>query len=147
MRIAIVGSRDFPNLNAVRARVESLPAGTTIVSGGARGVDIIAEETALRVGLAVVSYRPLRGSGQDWTIERLEWSAGASEPLRTVLIPTRKLRSFGQAAFYRNALIVSDSHEVIAFHKPPSSGTAHSIELGRADGKRVDVIYQESLDA
>ena len=38
MKLAIVGSRDYEHLNLVRYYVESLPPGTTIVSGGARGV-------------------------------------------------------------------------------------------------------------
>lgn len=51
MKIAIVGSREYPNLNQVVKYVESLPKDTEIISGGARGVDKIAEVTAKRLGL------------------------------------------------------------------------------------------------
>ena len=53
MRVAIVGSREYPNLAEVRAYVRALPPDTTIVSGGARGVDRVAAAEAHRQGLAV----------------------------------------------------------------------------------------------
>lgn len=54
-RVAIVGSRDYPALGEVTAYVESLPAGTVVVSGGTRGVDQTAEKAARARGLTVVS--------------------------------------------------------------------------------------------
>jgi YspA, cpYpsA-related SLOG family len=50
-RVAVVGSRDFPNPDVVAAYVRSLPSDAVIVSGGARGVDQWAEEAAQRYGL------------------------------------------------------------------------------------------------
>jgi hypothetical protein len=44
--VGIVGSRDFKNLERVRNIVRSLPPGTMVVSGGARGVDKAAETEA-----------------------------------------------------------------------------------------------------
>lgn len=44
--IAVVGSRDFVNLDKVRYVVSGLPDGCTVVTGGARGVDKAAERTA-----------------------------------------------------------------------------------------------------
>jgi predicted Rossmann fold nucleotide-binding protein DprA/Smf involved in DNA uptake len=37
MKVAIVGSREYPNLSKVRAYIITLPIDTVIVSGGARG--------------------------------------------------------------------------------------------------------------
>jgi DNA recombination-mediator protein A len=53
--VAVVGSRDFSALELVRSFVASLPAGVVIVSGGARGVDQCAEQSARARGLTVVS--------------------------------------------------------------------------------------------
>jgi YspA, cpYpsA-related SLOG family len=61
-RIAIVGSRDYPDLDAVRRFVATLPAGTVVVSGGARGVDTVAVEAAVAHGLHTVVYTP------DWRL-------------------------------------------------------------------------------
>lgn len=57
MKIAIVGSRDYPRLDLVNAYVKTLPAGTVVVSGGARGVDQAAETAARQCGLEVISFK------------------------------------------------------------------------------------------
>lgn len=57
-KIAIVGSRAYPDLEAVTAYVQSLPEGTTIISGGAPGVDQTAEAAAEERGFPVISIRP-----------------------------------------------------------------------------------------
>jgi predicted Rossmann fold nucleotide-binding protein DprA/Smf involved in DNA uptake len=59
-RIAIVGSRDFPNEQLVRAFVHSLPKslGIQVVSGGAPGVDTWAASEAEKCGLEVKVFRP-----------------------------------------------------------------------------------------
>ena len=64
IRIAIVGSRDYPDLQAVRDYVSGLPKDTLIVSGGARGVDSTAETTARAEGLQVMSIRPNWSEGR-----------------------------------------------------------------------------------
>src|SRR5438876_1013034 len=58
MRLSIVGSRDYPDLDLVKRFVAELPAGTVVVTGGARGVDRAAEEAAKARGLEVVVLRP-----------------------------------------------------------------------------------------
>ena len=55
MKIAIVGSRDFPQLERIDAFVDSLSPGDVVVSGGARGVDSRAERRARARGLEVLS--------------------------------------------------------------------------------------------
>ena len=105
MRIAIVGSRNYPALDDVRRYVNSLPADTVIVSGGARGVDITAEEAARKRGLATFIYPA------DWT------------------------KYGKQAGFRRNRQIVEDCDQVVAFWDGKSHGTAHSLRLAVAMGK------------
>ena len=61
MRIAIVGSRDYPCPDDIRDFVNCLPTGTEIVSGGARGVDRWAEEAARDIGL------PIKIFPADWS--------------------------------------------------------------------------------
>ena len=63
-RVAIVGSRTYPRLGNVRSYVSSLAGDTTVISGGARGVDQAAEEEAKRLGLKLEVYPA------DWTIGR-----------------------------------------------------------------------------
>lgn len=56
-RIAVVGSRDFPRPALVLVLVRlRLPAGTTVVSGAARGVDSIAKSAADERGLPCVEF-------------------------------------------------------------------------------------------
>jgi YspA, cpYpsA-related SLOG family len=109
MKIAIVGSRAYPNEAQVRAYVRSLPADTVIVSGGARGVDRWAEDEARRCGMAV-------------RIFPADWKQYGT-----------------QAGFIRNRDIIAAADKVVAFHYRASRGTAHSILLARAAGKPVEV--------
>ncbi len=70
MRIAIVGSRDFPHLDAVEQLVAQLPEDTEVVSGGARGVDQAAQAAAEARGLKFTLFKP-------------DWSQGrAAGPIR-----------------------------------------------------------------
>lgn len=109
-RVAIVGSRDYPDLDAVRVYVAALPAGTVVVSGGAIGVDTVAEQAARARGLEVIVHKP------DWN--RYGKSAG----------------------FRRNTLIVADADEVVAFQYNRSRGTQNSIDTARKMNKPVTVI-------
>jgi hypothetical protein len=56
LKVAVVGSRDFSDLSLVAALVYSLPPGTVVLSGGARGVDREAERTAKALGLPFKSF-------------------------------------------------------------------------------------------
>lgn len=46
MKIAIIGSRNYPRPELIIDYIARLPPGTTIISGGARGVDSVAETQA-----------------------------------------------------------------------------------------------------
>jgi predicted Rossmann-fold nucleotide-binding protein len=107
--IAIVGSRDFPNLELVKRFVEDLDDGTVIVTGGARGVDQAAEEAALPLGFTV-------------QVIRADWS-----------------RYGRGAGMIRNTQIVKVSDEVVAFWDGESHGTEDTINKFRKAGKAVAI--------
>jgi len=46
VRVAVVGSRSYPDLDEVSAFVDALPESTTLISGGAAGVDTAVEPRA-----------------------------------------------------------------------------------------------------
>jgi len=115
MRIAIVGSRDYPRMDLVAAYVHrDLVPGTVIVSGGARGVDRIAAESARTRGLEVVEHFA------DWDTH------GRS------------------AGFIRNGDIVKDSDQVVAFWDGESRGTRDTITKARKAGKLAWIIGPNS---
>lgn len=109
MRVAIVGSRDYPNLEHVDAYVESLPTDTVVVSGGARGVDTRAAARARERGLCVEEYLA------DW--ERFGRAAG----------------------MIRNKKVLDVCERVVAFWDGSSRGTAHTIREAIKRGLRVEV--------
>ena len=114
MRIAIVGSRNWPQLELVERYVQGLDDGTVVVSGGARGVDLVAEMTARRSGLIQVVVHPA-WARDDGTTDR-------------------------SAGHRRNELIVDLADEVVAFWDGISRGTAGAVSYARATGKPVRVV-------
>lgn len=109
-RVAIVGSRAFPNPELVTGFVRALPPGTIVVSGGARGVDRWAEEAAAGRGLETRIFEA------DW--EGLGRRAG---PIR-------------------NAKIVAESDFLIAFWDGRSRGTLNAVLNGRDRGIPVEIL-------
>lgn len=110
-RIAIVGSRGFPQLDEVRKFVKSLPEDTVVVSGGAPGVDRAAELAAKERGLEVLIFLA-------------EWD-----------------RLGKRAGFVRNKKIVQAADEVVAFWDGVSPGTRSTLELARAANKPVKIVH------
>jgi hypothetical protein len=57
-RIIVSGSRDWDNQDPVLAYLESLPEGSTVIEGGAPGLDRLVRNDILRFGLPlhVVTY-------------------------------------------------------------------------------------------
>jgi len=113
-RVCISGSRDFKNLSLVREFISSLPRNTTIVHGGARGVDATADAAARAAGLAVEVVPA------DWT--RLGRAAG---PIR-------------------NRAMVESCHRLVAFWDGSSRGTKSAIDAARAAKKELLVISDDS---
>ncbi len=110
MKIAIVGSRDYPDRARVEALVQDLPDDVVVVTGGAVGVDRWAESVARSRGLEVEVILP------DW--QRYGRAAG---PIR-------------------NKAIVEAADRVVAFWDGRSRGTRSTIELARKAGKPVEVV-------
>lgn len=109
MNLAIVGSRDYPNLNEVVEYVNSLPLDTVIVTGGARGVDDAAQFAAEARGMKVIVFKA------DW--EKYGKAAG---PIR-------------------NLEIEKNSNAVTAFWDLKSRGTLDCISNFRKSGKTVEI--------
>lgn len=109
MKIAIVGSRDYPNAKAVISYVEGIHPYDTVVSGGARGVDTTAEQAARFCGLSVEVFPA------DWK------------------------KHGKAAGFIRNKEIVDFSDRVVAFWDGKSRGTLNTIEYARRAGKPVEI--------
>jgi len=105
MNVAIVGSRNYPDLSAVQFLINSLPDRTVIVSGGARGVDAYAMHCAKTRGFPTKIFYP------DW--QKYGKSAG----------------------ILRNIEIIKMADQVHAFWDGVSKGTSHSIELAKKYNK------------
>ena len=111
--VAVVGSRDFSDLEQVRRFVDTLPENAVVVSGGARGVDRTAEAAARARGLLVETSLP------NW--KRFGRSAG----------------------FVRNFANIRRADRVVAFWDRQSRGTAHSIGIARQMNKPLTVVYPD----
>ena len=111
MKVAIVGSREYPNLSKVRAYIQNLPIDTVIVSGGAKGVDKCAEKVAEFIGLQTEIYH------SDW--HRLEKAAG----------------------IIRNQDLVNAADKLVAFWDGESKGTKNTIATAKKLGKEMTVIH------
>lgn len=109
MKVAVVGSRGYRDLEQVRAFVRSLPEGTTVVSGGAFGVDAVAADEAQNQGLDVVIFNP------NWKLYGR------------------------RAGFMRNGLIVEAADVVHAFWDGISRGTASTIKLTQKAKKPLTI--------
>ena len=115
MRIAIVGSRTYPQIQLVEWFIRDLPDGVTIVSGGAVGVDKAAEEYAKRRGLPTSIYLPDL--------------AGCIEK-----------KDFTLRYYARNQQIVDNCELLVAFTEKDYGGTWDTIKRARAVGKPVKII-------
>jgi hypothetical protein len=112
LKVAIVGSRGFPNLQLVIDYVNSLPEDTEIVSGEARGVDRAAKNAALARGLKYTGFPA------DWD------TYGKS------------------AGFRRNVDVVEYADEIVAFRYNYSPGTSHMIKITLARGKPITIYNE-----
>lgn len=139
--VAIIGSRDFKDLDKVRAFVRSLPKNACVISGGARGVDQAAEAEAFACGLSVRSYRPFafghRGQYRIEVVDNKERSYTSQMTLRGLY------DSFTKAAHARNSMIVdgvvAGGGCVVAFWDGSSPGTLSVIAKARRAGVLFDV--------
>lgn len=118
-RIAIIGSRDFNNYNYVESKVKELMPKEDlefiIVSGGARGVDTLAEQFANKYGYKKEIYRA-------------KWHSHGK-----------------CAGYLRNHDIVRHADMVIAFWNGISKGTKHTINIAKNGERIVYVIRVDNI--
>jgi len=106
MKLAIVGSRTFTDFEFVKKILQYHPC-TQIVSGGAKGADMLAKRYAAENGIPIKEFLP-------------NWDKDGRA-----------------AGYLRNKQIVNACDELIAFWDGESKGTAHSIRLAEEAGKPV----------
>lgn len=126
MIIAVVGSRDFKDLQLVASYVKSFDPGTKVISGGARGVDSIAIEAAKRAGLPWQEYKA------DW--EDLSH--------KDAVIKERNdgTKYDAKAGHRRNKILAQLADKIVAFWDGSSNGTMDTVNLARRMKKEVIVI-------
>lgn len=124
MKVAVFGSREWPETLDVQLYLaQRWNPNVTIVSGGARGVDSMAENVWLKMGGSVLSFRPKKRD-DSWLIEHCELGA---EPRIFVDPRDPTFEDFKSAAFYRNMLIAEAADRGVAFWHKSSRGTGHTI--------------------
>ena len=107
MKLAIVGSRGINNID-IGAYIKEIP--TEIISGGAKGVDTLASEYAIRNNIKLTEFLP------DYK------RYGRGTPI------------------IRNSQIVESCDKLIAFWDGKSRGTLSSINLAKKLGKELQVV-------
>ena len=113
MKLAIVGSRNimFENAYEILDKTIKKEKVTTIISGGARGIDTVAKEYAINNNIELIEYLP----------DYKRYGRGA--PL------------------VRNSDIIKNSDFVLALWDGKSRGTKDSINKARKMNKTTKIIY------
>lgn len=112
--VAIVGSRYYTNYEMIESTLDKLNlAPSCIVSGGAPGVDTLAERYARMKGI------PFKVYTADWK------------------------RFGNKAGPMRNTLIVNDADVLVAFPTKESKGTMDTITKARRKGIPIHIYYVE----
>ena len=101
MKVAIVGTRTYPDLEQVRKYVRDLSPDDIIVSGGAKGVDETAEGEARKLGMEVI------------------------------FVPAEWNKYGKRAGLMRNDIIVGMADCVVAFWDGVSRGTKYTIDKAK----------------
>ena len=115
MKLAVIGSRDFDNLDLLNETLSKFKSEITlVVSGGSKGADAMAEQWAKENGIETLIFLP-------------NWSM------------------YGRSAgVVRNNDIIKSCDLCIAFWDGKSKGTASSIRLCKKYGKTCKVYYSYS---
>jgi predicted Rossmann fold nucleotide-binding protein DprA/Smf involved in DNA uptake len=116
VKLAVIGSRSFPNEAKVREFIRTLPKEWEIVSGGAMGPDTWAVDEAEKLGMnRCVFYAQWKGSDK-------------------------------LAGFRRNTLVANYADAVVAFVAGRASGTMDTVKKAVALRRPVFVIsYDDDL--
>jgi hypothetical protein len=133
LKVGIVGSRVYPHEkhSDIARYVASLPEGTILVSGGAKGVDQLAE--SCHKG-RVWSFRPKADPDKDSYGVEL-WDFGGKNP--SVVFFDSFLADYKDACLYRDMLIAHECDELVAFWNGYSKGTVHTANFAKGIGKVV----------
>ena len=117
MKLAIVGSRKLNDYNKLCEFINkkyNIAEIDTIVSGGAKGADTLAEKFAADNNLKLI-------------VKEAQWDLYG--------------RAAGPK---RNKLIVEEADCVVAFPTPSSTGTYNSMKLAKQMGKPLEVCYVQN---
>jgi len=116
MILGIIGSRTFNNYDLLTDEINKLKSIydiKAIVSGGAKGADLLGKKYAIENNLEYIEYLP------DW--KRFGKSAGV----------------------IRNKDIINTANIVIAFWDGVSKGTKNSIDIANKQNKKILVVKNE----
>jgi predicted Rossmann fold nucleotide-binding protein DprA/Smf involved in DNA uptake len=115
VKIAIVGSRHYPDLDGVETYILSLPSDTTLVTGSASGVDAAVTRAARKLDLAVQKFPASFEENSDPSM-----------------------------AAERNRKLVDEVDTLVAFWDGASSGTRLTVDRALDSGKEVHVFVSPS---
>jgi hypothetical protein len=136
-RIGVVGNRTGADMSQVVAFIDSLflaQPDSILISGGAKGVDQMAESAWYRLGGRVRSYRPAPfddGFGVEI------WNYGAFETPHVLGVEHQRVnfKDYKGAALYLDWMIAEDVDRLVAFYRDSmakhASGTAVTASLAR----------------
>lgn len=141
-RVAIVGSREHPNLDLVREYVRGLPFGSRVISGGAIGVDSAAVDEARRCRLVTVDFLPRRQRDsrdeRRLIVERVECEDGAFT-MREVAELNSGL-SMRDVVIFRNSLIAMYCTRMVAFVDGSAGGTWDAVAQAKRFKRPVEIV-------
>ena len=132
MKIAVVGSRNFTDKHFIHITLpdyfSSPSREDVLISGGAKGVDTIAEEFI--------------DSWKNANINIYGQSPDKFKITKKIFKPD--WNKYGKSAgFIRNELIIKEADHIIAFWDGQSKGTKHSIDLAIKAGKPIDIYIRK----
>lgn|SRR5665647_659423 len=110
MKIAVIGSRSFQSYELLSSSLNSVGGVSLIVSGGAKGADLLAERYAFAHNIPTLIYKP------DWK----KYGRGAG--------------------VVRNKQILDAADMIVAFWDCVSKGTKNSIDTAKKMNKEVRIV-------
>ena len=113
MKVAIIGSREFTDYELLKGKCDCILKNIqcpTIISGGARGTDKLAERYAREKNLPLIIHKP-------------NWDKDGKS-----------------AGMKRNISILKDCTHVIAFWNGISSGTEHMIRYSKIYKRELRIV-------
>jgi len=109
MKVAVIGSRTFNDYELLKLTLSKYNI-TTIISGGAKGADLLSEQYAGDFEIPTLIFKP------DW------------------------VKHGRGAGFIRNKDIINECDFAITFWDGTSKGTLHSINLAKRQNKTVIIV-------